>query len=185
MKTNLTELEAAREPGLRLKALHDAEEVAFGDRGLTRPRSRGALYDIPPDNGTYCADKVDQTGKDMVDLNLVMKRFEKTGKLEELIGLGMSSNAGNRYDNFIGAPEFQEALNISNHAKDQFSLLDAKVRNRFGNDPAKFLAFVGTPGNQEELYTMGLAIRPAASTASTGAPAPSGTPPSPAVPTGS
>lgn len=155
MKTELTELEEARKGPLALKALHDAELVPFGERGELRPRSRGKSYGIPPTDGTYKPCQTDQTGKDTVDLNAVMKRYEKTGKLTELIQLGMGGEGG-FYGDFTDAPTFQEALNITIHAQQQFALLDAAVRERFKNDPAQFLAFVGDQKNVDEMEKMGL-----------------------------
>lgn len=38
--------------------------------------------------------------------------------------------------------------------------LPAKVRDRFSNDPGKFLAFVDDPKSREEMYELGLAKRP-------------------------
>lgn len=155
MKTVESEFEEAGRKGKALKALHDAEIVVQGN-GLEAPRSRGAKYDIPPTDGTYKADQVDQTGKDSVDLNRVMKRFEKTGQLAELIKLGMGSESGGFYGDFTNAPDFQEALNITIHAQEQFALLSAEVRNRFDNDPAKFLAFASDAKNVDEMETLGL-----------------------------
>lgn len=154
-RTVQSDLEAKRAKGLALKALHDAELITTGD-GFVRPRSVGQKYDIPPIDGTYCEDKVDQTGADSVNLNNVMKRFEKTGKLTELIALGAQGASGMRYGDFTAVPDFQSALNISIHAKEQFALLDAKVRNRFDNDPTKFLEFVGDARNLDEMEAMGL-----------------------------
>lgn len=191
MTNGKTELEEAREKGLALKALHDAEILQTGTG--ERPRSRGQVYDIPPDDGTYCPNKVDQTGAEALDLNLVMKRFEKTGKLAELIKLGVQSAQGGFYGDFTSAPEFQDALNITIKAQEQFAALDAKVRNRFDNDPAKFLAFVGDAKNVDEMETLGL-LKPEVVEARTrarmganikaGAPASGQAQPAPAAPAG-
>lgn len=159
--TPATQLQEARKAGLALKALHDAELVEYGEIGPngkrpTRPRSVGQVYDIPPIDGTYCPDRVDQTGKDAVDLNRVMKRFEKTGQIEELIRLGAGTNEGLGYDDFTNAPDFQSAMDIYNHGREQFSKLDAKVRARFNGDPREFMAFVSDPKNADEMELMGL-----------------------------
>lgn len=138
--------------------------VPFGDelwngKYQMRPKSRGRKYDEPPTDGTFCEDQVDQTAAAATDLNRIMKRYEKTGELAELIELGMTGNTGMRYGDFTDAPTFQEAMDIFNHANDQFTKLDAPIRARFDNDPRRFLEFVSDERNAEELYTMGLAVR--------------------------
>jgi len=136
---------------LELKKLHDAEIIVDGD-GHERPKSRGRLY-------TECIGHdivVDQTGKEQADINFIMRRIQKTGQLADLIAQGMQSQNGMMYGDFTDAPTFQEAMNITLHARDQFSRLDAHIRNRFDNDPAKFLDFVHDPKNAEEMLNMGL-----------------------------
>lgn len=84
------------------------------------------------------------------DINLIMKRFEKTGQLPDMIVRNPA------YGDFSNAPDYQEALHIVRHAEEQFSNLDAPVRNRFSNDPVKFLEFANDPANVDELDKMGL-----------------------------
>lgn len=84
------------------------------------------------------------------DINLIMKRFEKTGTLPNLIA------KNGHYGDFSNVPDYQEAVQIVAHANEQFLNLDAHVRNRFDNDPAKFLAFATDPKNEDEMYKMGL-----------------------------
>ena len=43
-------------------------------------------------------------------------------------------------------------------AQEQFAALDAAVRSRFDNDPAKFLEFTADPANADEMVKMGLAV---------------------------
>lgn len=87
------------------------------------------------------------------DINVQLERFTRTGVIPN----------GNpnppKYGDFIGAPEFQDALNIVINAEYQFSLLDAKTRKRFGNDPAEYLEFVNNPENMEDAIKLGLFIK--------------------------
>ncbi|WNK14899.1 MAG: internal scaffolding protein [Microvirus sp.] len=84
------------------------------------------------------------------DINLIMRRYEKTGYLPDLIV------KDGRYGDFSEVPDYQEACNIVKHADEQFQALDVEIRNRFSNDPAKFLAFVTDPKNIDEIDKMGL-----------------------------
>jgi phage internal scaffolding protein len=65
-----------------------------------------------------------------------------------------------RYGDFIDAPDFHDAMNKVLEAQDMFAGLPASLRKRFSNDPAEFLSFVNDPENKDELYELGLAVRP-------------------------
>ena len=95
-----------------------------------------------------------QSAKDECDINNILKRYEKTGILPDLI------REDGAYGDFSEVPEYQEALNIVEKAQFQFNSLDGHLRKRFDNEPAKFLEFCQNPANLEEMYTLGLAIRP-------------------------
>ncbi|QXP08458.1 MAG: internal scaffolding protein [Arizlama microvirus] len=84
------------------------------------------------------------------DINTIFKRYERTGQLPDMIQKNGS------YGDFSAVPDYQEACNIVNHAKIQFESLDVAVRNRFDNDPAKFLAFATDNKNYDEMEKMGL-----------------------------
>lgn len=55
--------------------------------------------------------------------------------------------------------DFQEAMMILTKAQDSFDHLPHEVRDRFDNNPAKFLDFVQNPDNLTEMQDMGLAQR--------------------------
>jgi len=84
------------------------------------------------------------------DINSIFKRFEKTGQLPDLI------TKNGRYGDFSAVPDYQEAVNIVRTAEEQFAALDVKLRNRFDNEPEKFLAFATDPKNIDQLEEMGL-----------------------------
>jgi len=84
------------------------------------------------------------------DINLIMKRYERTGYLPDLIV------RDGRYGDFSNVPDYQEALAIVRLADEQFQALDVEIRNRFANNPANFLAFVTDPKNIDEVDKMGL-----------------------------
>lgn len=84
------------------------------------------------------------------DINAMFKRFEKSGQLPNMIV------RDGRYGDFSNVPDYQSAIGIVRHAHEQFEALDATIRNRFDNDPAKFLAFATDPKNTEEMEKLGL-----------------------------
>lgn len=84
------------------------------------------------------------------DINSLFARFERTGQLPNMIVKEAS------YGDFSSVPSYQEAVEIVRHADEQFINLDVSIRNRFDNDPAKFLAFATDPANIDELEKMKL-----------------------------
>lgn len=90
------------------------------------------------------------------DINNILKKYNKTGILPHL------AKADPRYGDFSTVPDYQDALNTVLHAQTQFAALPAHARDRFANDPSRFLAFAQDPTNNAELVAMGLASeRPA------------------------
>lgn len=53
--------------------------------------------------------------------------------------------------------DYVEALDLVAKAETMFSELPSSIRDRFENDPEKFLAFVQDPKNTEEAIKLGLA----------------------------
>jgi phage internal scaffolding protein len=85
------------------------------------------------------------------DINYIMSKFANTGQLPTMI------EREPRYGDFTDAPTFENSMAIVVKAQEQFDALPAKVRERFNNDPAKFLEFASDSDNQKELIKMGLA----------------------------
>lgn len=162
-----THYEEQRRKGLELKKLHDAEMEEYGEphpitgKRMERPKSTGTMYNIPPADGTYCPHQVDVEGKDCVDINKLMAKHDPSGELfKKAISQGLTTDGGMTYDNFIDGPTFQEAQNNYIHGKQQFELLPAAIRNKFENDPVRFMDFVHDEKTLEEQYKMGIRIKP-------------------------
>lgn len=69
------------------------------------------------------------------DINKIMKNAVRTGTVPTRTDMA-------RYGDFAEAPDFQEAQNIVIRARAQFASVSSELRNRFENDPAKFLAWI-------------------------------------------
>lgn len=90
-----------------------------------------------------------QSFKAECDINTIMAKYQSTGQMPQL-------NLGNpQYEDTTGY-DFQEAAQLVASAKSQFNELPSSLRNRFENDPAKFLNFTSNPNNRVELAQMGL-----------------------------
>lgn len=92
-----------------------------------------------------------QCFRDESDINNILKRFERTGVLPEMI------RQNPQYGDFTDVPSYQESLDIVMKAEEQFLSLDAKLRREFDNDPVKFLEFVNDPSNAKRMVELGLA----------------------------
>lgn len=95
-----------------------------------------------------------QSFRETCDINHILSRLVKTGQqlptvqiTDEILDLS-------------GIPTYQESLNLVIAAESKFMQLDPKIRLRFNNDPAKFLSFASNPANQDEMYALGMAIKP-------------------------
>lgn len=87
------------------------------------------------------------------DINTIVKQFTKTGQFSHI-----SANlAKGTYADLPDPIEFQDSMNLVIQAENAFASLPSKVRSRFGNDPAEFLAFMSDPDNQDEAIKLGLA----------------------------
>jgi len=94
--------------------------------------------------------RTEQSHKDETDINQILAKYVKGELLEHRI------NHAQNYGDFTGA-DFQAAQNTIATANSMFEELPSSVRNRFQNDPAKFLDFVGDDKNHDEMVSMGLA----------------------------
>lgn len=84
------------------------------------------------------------------DINVIVKRFGVTGMLPQRTeALNLEA-----FDDIF---DYQTAMNAVVAADKAFELVPAEIRNRFGNDPQKFVEFASDPRNAEELVRLKLA----------------------------
>lgn len=121
-----------------------------------------------------------QEFKDQCDINTILKQFKLTGQIKHI----NAQAALGRYEDLPDEVDFQSSLNTIRDAGIAFESLPAKVRDRFGNDPAKFLAFLADPENKDEAQRLGLIKKPeqAPPSAPGGGNPPPSAPPPPAAP---
>ncbi len=135
--------------------------------GMFHPHDR---VQLDPGEG-----RTKQSFSEESNINIIMAKYEKTGMLDHL-----ATHQG-RYGDFIGGPDYHQALSALRAADEAFETIPAGVRARFDNDPAKFLSFVQDPENLDEMIKMGLAKAPPRYTAEPGdTPAAPGPPAGPA-----
>jgi len=87
------------------------------------------------------------------DINNILKQYSVSGMLTHV----SAKAAMGAYQDLPDAIDFQESLHQVEAARAAFMTLPAKLRARFDNEPAEFLAFASDPANLEEMRTLGLA----------------------------
>lgn len=109
------------------------------------------VYDSDKDKYVPELTRTQQSPAQDCDINVMLEKHTLTGLIN-------GNSALPKYGDFVGAPDFQSALDIVINAERMFSSLDAKTRKYFSNDPAEYLAFVNDPANLEEGIRMGLFV---------------------------
>jgi phage internal scaffolding protein len=94
-----------------------------------------------------------QSFKESCDVNHILKKYQKTGVLPIMKNQKL-------YEDFADAPTYHESMNIIAKSTEQFEGLDADLRDRFNNDPYKFLEFVNNEDNSDEMIKLGLKEKP-------------------------
>lgn len=118
------------------------------ENGLLRGRREPVKVGISCGPG-----KTRQSMKDECDINVIMRKYTKTGIIDFV------NNREPQFGDATGI-DFQVAMDTVQEAQTMFGEMPASVRKKFNNDPALFLDFVSDPNNLDELYELGLAVKP-------------------------
>lgn len=107
------------------------------------------------ESGLECLDPTmaQQQFREECDINTIMERFGRTGELVAPVRMP-------QYGDFDGVNDYHSAMNAIVEAQSAFDQLPAKMRARFGNDPAEFVEFCMNEENREEAIRMGLVQAP-------------------------
>jgi len=95
-----------------------------------------------------------QQFRDECDINTIITRFGLASQVPD--GLRMP-----QYGDFTNISSYHEAMNSIAVAGETFDQLPAAIRDRFYNDPGKFVDFTLDPANADELVSLGLASKKA------------------------
>lgn len=130
--------------GVRLPDLDAIRACPFPTPYTASQLGARPVLACPPDSS-----ETSQEFKDECDINIIMKRYAKTGRLPTLGGPGV-------YGDFSEVGDYLEAYNFVAHAQEVFSDLPANLRERFRHDPGQLLAFVNDANNRDEAIKLGL-----------------------------
>lgn len=111
-----------------------------------------------------------QSFKEECDINVILRRFAVTGEMPDNVRVP-------QYGDFEESFDFMSAMNVIRDAQEAFAAMPSDVRDRFANDPARFVDFVNHEGNYEEAVKMGIAIKRPVSDPPNPSPAPAATEP--------
>lgn len=120
--------------------------------------------DMPRLSSRYCFEKVPgivfiepsltkQAFAEEADINNIVRKYNATGILP----------AGERqlqYGDFSSGLDYAESLEAIQEAREDFQSIPSHIRNRFDNDPQKFLDFINDEENIEEAIELGLIPKP-------------------------
>lgn len=96
-----------------------------------------------------------QSFKDECDVNNIVALYARTQDASLL----NARLAAGQFADLPAGFEYQDALNLVVEGRQAFEALPSKIRERFNNDPAKFLEFMADAENQDEAIKLGLATR--------------------------
>lgn len=96
-----------------------------------------------------------QEFKDDCDINKIIERYDKVGVP---LPRQNAQEWMNACGDFTSGFDYREACESVLAARESFMELDAKVRNRFDNDPGKMLDFLADGRNRQEAVALGLVV---------------------------
>lgn len=96
-----------------------------------------------------------QEFKDDADINSIMRKFQKTGAIDH----------AKVHQGFYGVATGQtlhDAQTLVANAQSMFADLPSSIRNKFENEPSRFLDYVQDPANAAEAAELGISLAPEA-----------------------
>lgn len=121
--------------------------------GFYRPHHDPGYDNVDPNTGEVMPSMTRQSEMESCDIHNILKQFSQRG-FEELV---RQNAAAGQYADLTNLPDYQDALNTVIAADAAFMALPSQVRDRFSNDPARFIEFLADPRNQDEAIRLGLA----------------------------
>jgi phage internal scaffolding protein len=121
--------------------------------GFYRPHEHHGFDNCDPNTGEILPSMTRQSEMEACDIHNILKQFSQQG-FEQLV---RDNAARGQYADLTALPDYQEALEIVLKSQEAFAALPSQVRDRFQNDPARFVEFLADPANQDEAIRLGLA----------------------------
>lgn len=102
-------------------------------------------------NGLVCLDpsKTKVSEQASTDINEIVRQFGLTGQLPD-------NPLPPQYGDFSDILDYHGAMTAVRRSQEAFDGLPAAIRDRFANDPAALIDFLGQEGNRSEAERLGL-----------------------------
>lgn len=91
--------------------------------------------------------------RDECDINVMVQRFQRTGVPD-------SPPVPPGVQDFSQVHDFQSAMQVIIESQSAFASLPSRLRERFGNDPSRYLEFVYDEANRDEAVKLGMIPAP-------------------------
>lgn len=118
-----------------------------------RPHTHRGFENVDPDTGEVLPSMTRQSEMEACDIHNILKQYSQQG-FEQLV---RDNAARGQYADLTSLPDYQDSLNVVLNAQAAFAALPSQVRDRFLNDPSRFIEFLQDPANQDEAIRLGLA----------------------------
>lgn len=129
------------------------KKLGFYRPSADEARKRTNFDNVDPETGEVLPSMTRQSEMAGCDIHNILKQFSQRG-FEELV---RENAARGQYLDLTELPDYQDALDIVIRADNAFAALPSQIRDRFANDPARFIQFLSDPANQDEAIRLGLA----------------------------
>lgn len=103
-----------------------------------------------------------QQFRDECDINNLVERYNRTGTFYNALDCAGRLARMPQFGDFSDLGDFREQQQKILDIYDHFQTLPSKIRERFNNNPAFFVEFVGDEKNLDECVKLGLLARPKA-----------------------
>lgn len=101
-----------------------------------------------------------QQFRDECDINNLVERYNRTGTFYNALDCAGRMVRMPQFGDFSDLGDFREQQQKILDIYDHFQTLPSKIRERFNNNPAFFVEFVGDEKNLDECVQLGLLARP-------------------------
>lgn len=88
------------------------------------------------------------------DINNILKQFSKTGIIDHI------NRSSAVWADLPPQMDYQESLRLVLEADEAFSTLPSRVRDRYGNDPSRFLSALSDASERDFLTEVGVFKKP-------------------------
>lgn len=102
--------------------------------------------------GDFPETKAQQQFKEQADINRIVKQFGVTGQVPVTTRQPITDA------DFVAVTDYHSAMNLIRQSEESFLALAPEVREKFENDPGRFVEFASNPENLDAMREMGLAM---------------------------